>query len=596
MKRIAPKKPCVFIHQVEHPVSLLRDLLIALLDSHRHPALTKLSYAVRQKDYKGMYDAAGFLSQQQYEGPDEHFIMNQFSLLLRKYPFDPTVIGTDPRGKAISSFNAAEKRCQRVNKRFDVYSYDINRSNNRGALRSVQHHVRSILGSKPDYADVFSSSDFGGGASVGVHGSVTHGQRKLTIVDKTVTPSALHHGFAAIMANHHSAEEYFPMSIDGRYYCYDMESAFSSYISSIRVVTNNKVDFVPKNCETLRGIAIEPLLNGLVQKGIDQVMRRKLLRTNIDLSDQTRNQRMAREGSLEDSERSFVTIDLSRASDSLSDSVCRFVLPPDWYLLLDATRSKFYEMDGVLLPYHKFVSMGNGFCFPLETTLFTAICLACDAGTPGTDFSVYGDDIIVRKEVSERVLKLLKIFGFSANVRKTFLEGPFRESCGGDFFHGQDVRPLTLDFALDTNQSIFKFLNLTTLRERTEKFFLPIRDLLIKRIPSRYLFIRPFPGTDDSAITSLGDEHLRFSTKHLVFDRRYATWRWYELETRPLIDKRASVSIRAWPRAMWLALRGTPSRGGIPAVALRFRTETKLVRKHYSSTSNWLPIQHPVRY
>ena len=34
----------------------------------------------------------------------------------------------------------------------------------------------------------------------------------------------------------------------------------------------------------------------------------------------------------------------------------------------------------------------------------------------------------------------LRYFGFTPNEKKTFCEGPFRESCGGDFFEGQPVR------------------------------------------------------------------------------------------------------------------------------------------------------------
>jgi len=97
--------------------------------------------------------------------------------------------------------------------------------------------------------------------------------------------------------------------------------------------------------------------------------------------------------------------------------------------------------------YHleKFSSMGNGFTFELETLIFSAAVsavyemkgLVC---TFGVDASVYGDDIIVRTEAAADVIAALKYIGFTTNSDKTFLNGYFRESCGGDYFNGVPVR------------------------------------------------------------------------------------------------------------------------------------------------------------
>jgi hypothetical protein len=91
----------------------------------------------------------------------------------------------------------------------------------------------------------------------------------------------------------------------------------------------------------------------------------------------------------------------------------------------------------------KFSSMGNGFTFELETLLFYAIAKAA-GGLQRDELSVYGDDIIIPTRCASDVLAALRFFGFTPNQRKTFVQGPFRESCGGDFFCGVDVTPYRL--------------------------------------------------------------------------------------------------------------------------------------------------------
>jgi hypothetical protein len=94
----------------------------------------------------------------------------------------------------------------------------------------------------------------------------------------------------------------------------------------------------------------------------------------------------------------------------------------------------------------KFSAMGNGYTFELETAIFLAICNAVYVTrgyTPhvSKNVFVFGDDIIVETELAADVIAALRFFGFKPNEKKTFLSGPFRESCGGDYFEGVDVRP-----------------------------------------------------------------------------------------------------------------------------------------------------------
>lgn len=359
---------------------------------------------------------------------------------------------------------------------------------------------------------------------------------------------------------------------------------FFRFLNRITLVQHNKIEFVPKTVKTHRSIAVEPLLNGYLQKGIDVVMRMKLKRIGIDLSDQSGNQRMARDGSY-DNVGAFATIDLRSASDSIATEVVRDLLPPAWFALLDATRSKSYIHEGKITSFQKFVSMGNGFCFPLETLLFVAACHAVGAGRPGRDFRVYGDDIIVRRQHFVPTLILLGHLGFKSNPDKTFCEGPFRESCGADWFGGKDVRPFTLDFALDSVQNVFKFLNLTRRNERTAMFFEGVRDLILDLLPSNWRLYRPYKGNADTGIDCVGDEFLAASSCR--YDVRKRQWRWLELDAVPIADHRYKLHEQGNLALVFGALLGVSSSRPF-TFRNRFRTKVRQV-SHCGASSTWLP-------
>jgi len=245
----------------------------------------------------------------------------------------------------------------------------------------------------------------------------------------------------------------------------------------------------------------------------------RLKRIGIDLAEQDHNRERAKIGSVTGE---WATIDLSSASDSIATEFVRELLPPEWFELLNSTRSLNYLVNGNKTRFHKFCSMGNGFCFPLETLLFSAICHAAGAGEPGKDFLVYGDDIIVRTEHVEKLLHLLSYCGFTPNSKKTFYNGSFRESCGADWFAGEDVRPYTLDHKLDSVQNIFKFLNLSRRSFRTELFFREIRSSVLHMLPRNLRLFRPQRGPADSGIDMTGDEHLY--APHCRFNKNLQCW------------------------------------------------------------------------
>lgn len=221
-----------------------------------------------------------------------------------------------------------------------------------------------------------------------------------------------------------------------------------------KIVQGNRTQCVPKNVDISRTICIEPTLNMWYQLGMGNLIRDRLRQVfGLDLSNQAeKNREMARLGSMDESDDSFVTIDLESASDSISLGMIRATFPKWLVDILMLLRSDITTLpDGSRVELGMVSTMGNGFTFPLQTLIFSSVVAACyeQAGIPRkrvTDprpnWSVFGDDIIVVRKVYGRVVRLLTILGFKVNADKSFYEGPFRESCGCDYFKGHNVRPV----------------------------------------------------------------------------------------------------------------------------------------------------------
>jgi hypothetical protein len=218
-------------------------------------------------------------------------------------------------------------------------------------------------------------------------------------------------------------------------YVKDLYNHFGFNDPRIRPVHSNRVELVPKNWKTDRTIACEPEGNLPFQLAFDTFAKRRLRRFGIDLSDQSANIKRAKHASVHND---YVTVDFSAASDTIAYNTVALVFPVEWFSFLCDVRTPGYRGvfgDGV---YSKFSSMGNGSTFCIETLIFAAACYAVGS----SNFLVYGDDVIIEKEFYEDYLALTGFLGFTINQEKTYSQGPFRESCGGDFFNGIDVAPI----------------------------------------------------------------------------------------------------------------------------------------------------------
>lgn len=208
-----------------------------------------------------------------------------------------------------------------------------------------------------------------------------------------------------------------------------------------QVVRGNKFFTVRKDAVKRRGCCKEPSFTVSYQLSVGGLMKTRMKAHGLDLyKGQSWHRRLARKGSIDGS---IATVDESNASDTLARVLVELFFPEDWFQLLDDLRSKWTQIDGKWVKLEKFSSMGNGFTFELETLIFYAIAhTLCDEHNEDTTYlSVYGDDIIVPVAVATDLLAALTYFGFEVNVAKTFTSGPFRESCGGDYFNGTAVRP-----------------------------------------------------------------------------------------------------------------------------------------------------------
>jgi hypothetical protein len=157
---------------------------------------------------------------------------------------------------------------------------------------------------------------------------------------------------------------------------------------------------------------------------------------------------MAREGSLDGS---LATLDLSEASDRVHWWLVQQMVSgyPHLRDFLDATRSQRAEVEGYgVIPITKFASMGSALTFPIEAMIFTILAVmglgergkrAIAVSRLRGAVSVYGDDIIVPVGKVASVIDRLETFGFKVNRAKSHWRGNFRESCGKEYYRGQDV-------------------------------------------------------------------------------------------------------------------------------------------------------------
>lgn len=378
-----------------------------------------------------------------YNCPGSFFVDYQCTKLLAKCIDIKT--GIDTRRVATQAFLNAEIDCATTNHYFRCLwsgSFQFSRPVS-SVLYLAQRKIADILGDVPDVADL--DFGFGPGACLSV--------RKDTAIIKKLE-SALECTFAL--------SQILP----------DFLMEFPGWIPpgthDVNIVDGSELTYVPKNAKTDRPICIEPLLNGLFQKGVGSYLKNRLAREGVDLWDQTINQRLAACGV----ERNLATVDFASASDTISYNLVADLLPVEWFLFLDKGRSPNYVVEGDVYSFHKFSSMGNAYTFELESMIFYAIAWATlkhlgITPLPKRNLSVYGDDVILPVEAYGLFAEVASAVGFTVNSDKSFHNGMFRESCGTDVFDGYEVTPFKIE-SLKGRHNVYKTANqLLKIIERT---------------------------------------------------------------------------------------------------------------------------------
>lgn len=383
--------------------------------------------------------------------------------------------GIDGEAAAFESFQSAEGGCKRINDAYLENRFGMDNPDVGCILFYTQQKIAEILGEAPSWSSL--KPTFGPGAAVTC-------RKKTSARFKLSTPPSISKPSCRVL---------FQMSAGVSLWTYAHKHKFN--------VVAGRLEFVPKNYKTKRAIVIGPSLTGMYQKAIGRVMKQKLLKHGIDLYNGQSNQRhRAKVASLTGG---VATIDLKAASDSLAYMLILDLIPVDWFELLDALRDDRVVYRNTTYLLEKFSSMGNGYTFELESLVFYALCYGIakhmNLSVRRDEITVYGDDIIVPTHLAKEVIRLFPEFGFTVNEEKSFIDGPFRESCGGDYCLGVDVRPFFIRGRM-THHGLVSFYNHLQCKPHQDPGR-KIRDLILDTLAPKFRIFGP-PGYGDGHLVS----------------------------------------------------------------------------------------------
>jgi len=306
------------------------------------------------------------------------------------------------------------------------------------------------------------------------------------------------------------------------------------------IVKGSRATTVPKDDTIDRMIAIEPTLNMFFQQGLMLLMYDRMRIIGLDVESLPETHKiLARESSLTSLN---ATVDFSSASDCVSYEFMQWLLPPAWFAAIDMCRSPSISLNGEDIELDIISTMGNAVTFPLETIVFFALGHAVLLEEQGTnslfpeweDFkrvSVFGDDCILPTSSAPRFIEVCESVGFLVNKEKSFYKPEdcgFRESCGGDYLHGYDVRPFYFKGAVSTRLSSMEAWVYTCINKILPKYisYFGERDYLYGRSALFYLLdlldqhgrpvkVVPSDFPEDSGILDNGDIRRLFACYHV---------------------------------------------------------------------------------
>lgn len=345
---------------------------------------------------------------------------------------DLQIEGVDKEAVALEKFIESERICKETNRR-------LRTSQSNGRIAQVEHYamrkISKVLGDLPLLADL--KFQYGPGANTSVKASRVNPRVKLSsrieCNHKLIPSVAVFLSEAPQLANLHGF-----LSIWEEYDDVCLNVGWHVDVTA----TPGVLMFVPKNALTYRSIIKEPGFSGMLQKGYGTYLKLRMRQHGLDLSDQEVNRKMAKQASIDNRK---ATVDKKMASDLNAREVVYRLFPLDWACRLDSLCSSVVTYKDRTFELEKFSSMGNAFTFEVESLIFWALAIGCcralnlhvDEKTVGC----FGDDIIIPVEAYDLYVETLSYYGFLVNTEKSFKDGPFRESCGADYYLGIDIRP-----------------------------------------------------------------------------------------------------------------------------------------------------------
>lgn len=263
-------------------------------------------------------------------------------------------------------------------------------------------------------------------------------------------------------------------SIRSKYYQYKVSDATAATTDSFRGVTGffksypaspqtvkivhepsnvTEILFVPKDSRGPRVIGREPLFNLSAQLSFFDFITAALekdSRRRINFQDQSINRELAATSS---KNKKHATIDLKEASDRVSHAlVGRLVarIPTLAYFYKRRTRTAVLP-SGRTVQLAKLAGMGSGLTFPIMSLLAHLTITRSIVDRTGRDYNsvrrevfTYGDDLVVPTGYYSIAVSALERVGLMVNNEKSYRFSHFRESCGGDYYNGNDVAPVRL--------------------------------------------------------------------------------------------------------------------------------------------------------
>lgn len=466
----------------------------------------------------------------------------------------------DPVGATVKLWWQDEAQCKRTNAKLRAWhnrhvkllaDADTRPPRFLREVERMREYIAYVLGDSPDIDRILSSSRYGPGTSVDVRGDATHYADKLlswdicpgkVAEDLAIAALALDKG-AWELIGFDPREAMNPTAIEG----FKREAR-----KNLSVTPFDRLLFVFKKATAARTITVQPTLSGMIQLGVDSLMKDHLrTRARIDLTDQVLNQRLAREGSkfwhIADP---WCTVDFSSASNLVCKYLISFSFPAEWSKLMWAVRTPLYqtppEMGGERHAYEMYSGMGNGTTFGVESLIFGAIAYAVGDGTdPATcntprTFNVYGDDVVIRRSAYQAFVKFAEYMGFRINLDKSFSDGKFRESCGADYWDGINIRPAYVKGERKLNELELVGIHNTIMDSR---FFVLLN--AAKRI--RALWTKTWPWPIPSAST--GGSGFRTTSaycwEHVPSNKYSTVWhrpRGFVIETSPGKDRLSGLT------------------------------------------------------